>query len=314
LLVVLAPLGAAHGQQALGQTLAAASRLHREPDGVELASLSSGAAVAPGRSAGRWVEVQVEGWVRSRAVGAANRDGYDLVVTAGGGERILRTAGGAPIGRLRSGTLLKKLETNGAWTRVRRQGWVLRTALAAPESGSPPAAADSTRAEIGRAAALHTAPDGGLLATLQPGTAARVLGRSGDWIHVQVDGWVREGDLKTAPGGALLGVSAADVRANPERYVGQTVEWRLQLISIQTADELRPEIPRGEPYLLTRGPLPEPGFVYVIVPRDLVPRFKSLGPLAEITVRATIHAARSRYLATPVLQLQALAEPTGATP
>jgi hypothetical protein len=80
------------------------------------------------------------------------------------------------------------------------------------------------------------------------------------------------------------------------------VEWRLQLISVQVADELRPEMPAGQPYLLTRGPLPEPGFVYVMVPRAEVARFKSLPPLTEVMLRVAIRAPRTRFLATPVAE------------
>jgi hypothetical protein len=103
-------------------------------------------------------------------------------------------------------------------------------------------------------------------------------------------------------------VSAAEVRANPERYVGQVLDWQLQLVSIQTADELRPEMPQGQTYLLTRGPLPEPGFVYVMIPRDQSQRFRALGPLAELTLRLRIRAARSKYLATPVAELLAVVD------
>jgi hypothetical protein len=190
----------------------------------------------------------------------------------------------------------------------------------APPAASPPSVAPAPasdagadRVEVGRAAPLYTVPDGGPFATLQPGASGRVVARSGDWVRVQVEGWVRDADLKRAAGGALAGVTAAEVRANPDKYVGQAVEWRLQLIAIQTADELRPEITPGEPYLLTRGPLPEPGFVYVVVPRDMLPRFQSLGPLAELTVRGTITAARSKYLATPVIRLDTLLEPAVGT-
>ena len=55
--------------------------------------------------------------------------------------------------------------------------------------------------------------------------------------------------------------------------------------------------------MLTRGPLPEPGFVYVILPRDEVTRFQSLPPLQELMLRVTIKAPRTKYLATPVVEL-----------
>jgi hypothetical protein len=85
--------------------------------------------------------------------------------------------------------------------------------------------------------------------------------------------------------------------------VGQTLDWRLQIIAVQLADELRPEMPSGQPYLLTRGPLPEPGFVYVMIPPSRVAEFRSLPPLHELTLRVTLKAARTRYLATPVAEL-----------
>jgi len=33
------------------------------------------------------------------------------------------------------------------------------------------------------------------------------------------------------------------VRAAPARYVGKTVDWRVQFLAVRKADELRPEIP-----------------------------------------------------------------------
>lgn len=79
---------------------------------------------------------------------------------------------------------------------------------------------------------------------------------------------------------------------------------------MQVADELRPEMPAGSPYLLMRGPLPEPGFVYVMLPRGDVARFKALPPLAELTLRLTIKAASTRYLPTPVAELVAVVDST----
>jgi hypothetical protein len=129
------------------------------------------------------------------------------------------------------------------------------------------------------------------------------VGRAGEWVRVQVEGWVREADVKPAAPGVLAGISAAEVRAAPERFVGQTLDWRLQIIAVQIADELRPEMRPGTPYLLTRGPLPEPGFVYVTIPPDRIAEFRALPPLHETTLRVTLKAARTRYLATPVAEL-----------
>jgi hypothetical protein len=117
-----------------------------------------------------------------------------------------------------------------------------------------------------------------------------------------VEGWVRDIDLQAASGGALTGVTAAEVRAEPARYVGRTVDWRLQLIAVQTADELRTEMPRGQRYLLTRGPLPEPGFVYVTVSEAQAAEFRSLPALEELMLRVNIKAARTKFLTTPVVE------------
>jgi hypothetical protein len=184
----------------------------------------------------------------------------------------------------------------------------------APAQSAPPPAASTTsspadRVETTSTVELRVRPDTGASAgTLAERTSARVVTRSGDWVRVQVEGWVRADELVPATG-AQRGVTAAELRADPARYVGQMVEWRLQLIGVQVADELRPELPPGQPYLLTRGPLPEPGFVYVSVPRAEVARFKALPPLAEIMLRVTIKASRTRYLATPVVEFVDTVEP-----
>lgn len=292
-------------------------------------SLPAGTSVEPKRTRGDWHEVVVEGWIFNRSTEKTRRDGFDLVVIAPDGENIRSAPNGELVGRVRSGTLLRKEEVSGAWTRVRRTGWVPRGAVKSPpeppplaepdltepvESGALPVqasapappdrdSADAGRGEVARATALFAAPEGGQYGTLQPGAPARVVGRSGDWARVQLEGWVRESDLAPSSEASLGRVTAAEVRADPSRYIGRTVDWRLELIAVQTADELRIEIPKGRPYLLTRGPLPEPGFVYVTVTESQANDFRSLQALQEMTLRVTIKAPRTRFLATPVVEL-----------
>jgi hypothetical protein len=174
-------------------------------------------------------------------------------------------------------------------------------AQAAAPAPPPPAAANAV--ELASESPLFVQPDNGQAGTLSAGTRGRVIGQSGDWVRLQLEGWVRASDLKASTEGVLVGVSAAEVRAEPDRFVGQTVDWRLQLVSVQVADELRPEMPAGQPYLLTRGPLPEPGFVYVMVPRAEVEKMRALPPLSELRLRVTIRAAKTRYLPTPVVEM-----------
>jgi hypothetical protein len=309
--------------------------LHRDPDGTPLVSLPAGAPVEAGTADGDWRKVTVEGWIYRPSTSPTRRDGFDLVVTSDEGENLRGEPNGPIVGRAREGTLLERVGERGKWFRVRRDGWVPREAVPAKQaadttrrrgeavrrsggradSGSAQVRVPSTPAapappsapvegvETLRETGLSRAPDSSAIANLPAGTSARVLGRSGDWVRVQVEGWVRGVDVKPAEAGVLAGISAAEVRASPDRFVGQTLDWRLQIIAVQLADELRPEMPSGQPYLLTRGPLPEPGFVYVMIPPDRVAEFRALPALHEMTLRVTLKAARSRYLATPVAEL-----------
>ncbi len=319
--------------------ISVATRLRKEPQGIPLVSLPAGTSVESKRTRGAWREVVIEGWIFSRSTEKTRRDGFDLVVTASGGENIRESPNGAVVARVRTGTLLRKEEVRGTWTRVRRAGWVPREAVKSPapapaadppphpapaasiepdpdepvESGALPAQAaatapdedptDAARAQVGRQTAIFGAPQGGQYGTLLPGAPTRVLGRTGDWTRVQLEGWVREADLTAGSETSLGRVTAAEVRADPPRYIGRTVEWRVELIAVQTADELRTEMPRGQTYLLTRGPLPEPGFVYVTVTESQANEFRTLQALQELTLRVKIKAPRTRFLATPVVEL-----------
>jgi hypothetical protein len=164
-------------------------------------------------------------------------------------------------------------------------------------------AADSGPVRVSRETAIFAAPEGGPYGILQPGAPTRVLRRSGEWTRVQLEGWVREVDLGGGAGTSFGSVTAAEVRADPSRYVGRPVDWRLELIAVQTADELRTEIPKGQLYLLTRGPLPEPGFVYVMVTPAQAEEFRALQALQELRLRVIIRAPRTRFLTTPVVEL-----------
>jgi hypothetical protein len=310
--------------------LSTAARLRKDPEGIPLVSLPAGTAVQARQVRGAWHQVVIEGWIFAQSTAPSRRDGFDLVVTRSGGENIRRSPNGEIIGQIRAGGLLRKLGTEGKWIHIRREGWIPREALAPVESAeitpteadsptvrttapqlstSPPTVArspgDSERSETSCETPLFSAPEAAQVGALQSGTPTRVLGKSGDWVRVQLEAWVRAGDLQPASGSSLSGVTAAEVRTDPARYVGRTVEWRLQLIAVQTADELRTEMPRGQNYLLTRGPLPEPGFVYVTVTEAQAAEFRALTALQEMTLRVTIKAARSKYLTTPIVEFVA---------
>ncbi|HEX5004510.1 MAG TPA: hypothetical protein VFV65_04300 [Gemmatimonadales bacterium] len=311
-LTLVGAAAALPAQSRIGQ----ATSFRKDPSGVVLATLAAGAVVTRGTAQGQWTAVTLEGWVYTASTGSTSREGFDVVVTAADGENLRAAPNGAIRARLESGALLTRVGSKGGWTQVRRSGWVTTSALAGSGGGgSPPAGAaapdpsaasapeGADRLEAIRATALLLTPDGPGLATLDSGASGQVIGRSGEWVQVQVQGWARETDLSEPASAALPGVTVAQIRADPSRYVGQLLEWRVQFISIQRADELRPEIPNGAAYLLTRGPLPEPGFVYVVVTAAQLPAFEAATPLQEFTIRGRLRAAQTRYLPTPVVEL-----------
>jgi len=173
-------------------------------------------------------------------------------------------------------------------------------------SASPSAPVDPSRVESARRTVLYRAPEGQPAGTLAPSAPLRVLGKSGEWTRVALEGWVKSADLEIAPPGVLVGISAAELRTDPQRYAGQVLRWTLQFISAQKADELRPEMPNGASYFLARGPLPERGFVYVVVPEAKRAQLEALAPLATVQVTARVRTGRTRFLGNPVLDLISL--------
>jgi hypothetical protein len=309
------------------QAVRRATAFRKEPGGAQLGMLQPGVRVPTGRTRGDWVEVTLDGWIHAPSVARTTRDGFDLVVSAEGGENLRAAPNGAMLAKLSRGALLDRRTTQGRWVRVRREGWALRSAFAAPrrpasqtagaaatarDSAEPPSrrAAEPSADRVATAtnALLAAEPGGAGIATLADGAEGEVVARSGEWVKVRIEGWLPAGDVRPAPGGALRGVSAAEVRAQPARYTGQLIEWRLQLVAVQTADALRPELPEGREYLLARGPLPEPGYVYVIVSAPQATRFKGMAPLSEFTARAILRAASTRWLPNPVVELVEVVE------
>jgi hypothetical protein len=305
----------------------------KQGNGVVLGTLLRGSEITLRKVDGTWAEFRLEGWMFSPSVTRVNREGFDVQTRTR--ENLRVEPNGRILARVSSGALFDRVQERNGWSRLRRDVWIPRSALqsltAAPSVAQRPPAGDRSRdtsrtsdgigagvvppsapgdhVELAGPARLMATPEGPPVGALERGGRARVVSRSGEWVRVQVEGWVKESETRPASdSGALTGVSAAEVRAAPGRYIGKAVDWRVQFLAVQVADELRPEIPAGRSYLLTRGPLPESGFVYVIIPNDQVERFRALTPLQELMVRGTIRAAATRYLPNPVLELIALGD------
>jgi hypothetical protein len=280
---------------------------------VVLARIPEGTVVIGGRVGGDWIEVTLEGWIWSASVQADTQGDHDLRVLPQDGENLRTEASGSIVARLSRGALLDELNQQGNWIQVRRIGWMWSRSLELvdePQSEStppPPVAADSNarldRAVTAQQTSLLTIPDGEERAVVNVDAPVRVLARSGDWVRVQTEGWIRETDLRPAAAGVLEGVTGAEVRASPTEFEGRMLQWTVQYLAIQEADELRSEIPVGQPYMLARGPLPEAGFVYVMIPPAMLPEVERLAPLAQLVIIGRIRAARSRFLGNPIVEL-----------
>ena len=306
---------------------------YQEADGRRLARLARGAIVGGGETRADWMHVVLEGWIFATSVGPSPRPEFDLVVTRAPEENLRSSAGGALVAKLAEGFGLKKVGQSDRWVHVTRDGWVQTSGLAvvpdviatrsvtdsdsaSTQGGTPghgpgdslPArpSLDGARAQPTRPTTLYRAPDGPEAGTVTAETPLRVLGRAGDWARVQIEAWVKAAELQAAPPGVQVGVSAAELRAEPQRYLGQVLRWTLQFIAVQKADDLRPDIPSGATYVLARGPLPERGFVYVIIPDPKLSAVQALAPLADIQVTVKVRQGRSRYLGNPVVELISL--------
>jgi hypothetical protein len=307
---------------------------YQDVAGRRIARLAKGAVLTPGTGAARndWLPVVLDGWIFATSVGPSSRTDFDLLVTRAPNENLRAAPAGPLVAELAQGFGLKRAAADtgkgGRWVHVTRDGWVQRSALApvadvvatrtaAPDSSqandtsraSPPPGppgVDSSRAQPVRMTTLYRAPDGPEAGTIATDTPLRVLSRNGEWTRVQYEGWVKGGDLQVAPAGVMIGVTAAELRTEPQRYAGQVLRWNLEFIAIQKADELRPDIPAGSSYVLARGPLPERGFVYVVIPDIKLPAFRALTPLSAMTITARVRNGRSRYLGNPIVDLISL--------
>jgi len=289
---------------------------------------------------GSWRQVVLSGWIWGPSVSAVQRGGFDLVVSAAGGENLrARPDAGADVdARLLQGFLLQKTGEQGQWVHVRRTAWMWGPSLTgssaggsgqgaapaggggsggsggagAPGTGRP--AADSTPPAggglpdhvvvKGAPARLFVSPQGDTLAVARPGADLQVLEHRDGWSRVRLEGWVRSSDLLPADSAAASsGLTPSDLRANPDQYVGRVVRWSVQFISLEKAEAVRTDFYEGEPFILARSPGPSESFVYLAVPPELLQQVKALRPLQSIQVVARVRTGRSALMGAPVLNL-----------
>lgn len=319
-------LASALAAPALSQTVTVAGEqetFRQTPDGRQLGTVMEGTALELVGRQGGWMEVALEGWIWSRSVAPTDRGGFDLVVTAPGGENLRDRPEGRIGARLLRGFLLERVEDGGDWIRVRRTGWMWGPSLVSAPPGeggaaretSPPATAAATddgpaverRIVEERPVRVHVSPEGGAVATADSGADLRILERRDGWARVRLEGWVSAAELATtAADSAVAELSVADLRSNPEQHVGRRVRWTVQFLSLERAEAVRADFYEGEPFLLARAPDPAHGLVYLAVPPELLERVEELDGLEAIDVLARVRTGRSALMGVPILDLLAL--------
>ncbi len=306
--------------------------------GPRLGQITEGSSFTAGPARSSFTQITLEGWVFKPSVQSVRREGHTLSINHGPVENLRDAPNGKVIAQLVQGFLLDQVEQRGQWVKVRRSVWVATAALRGPEVAAttrpapapaaskppapapsvvpasvparpgpsvqePPQAIDPRRGVVRRRMQLYRAPDSTAIGQLEAGTPVRVIARAGGWVRVEAQAWVRESEVRPSDAGVLTGVSAAELRGAPEEFKGKLLRWTIQYLSLQTADELRPDFQPGQKYILARGPAPEYAFVYITVPDVKLAEVQRLEPLASVTIVARVTNGRSTYLANPILEL-----------
>jgi hypothetical protein len=323
---------------AVGTVMAPVS-LRLAPDGKEIAALRVNSAVQLLGTSGSWTHVTVEGWLHVSVIGPA-KDSFPLSAKSSMGA-IMRAAAdrNAPVvAQLEDGMGLQQIARTDQWAHVKRSGWVLASTVraGAPKSApvtvaavgvkppAPPAPAPSPAASpaaappvpvataeslpgdvaVARRTTIHAAPTGAVLGTLDSATRLVTGPSERGWVRVTMEGWVKQADVIPLDSVPISTISAADLRADPDRYKGQTVRWVVQVVAYQTADPLRKGLRIEEPYLLARGPGSESSLLYLALPPSLMDVGRELKPLSSVVILAKVRYGRSDPSGVPVLDVQ----------
>jgi hypothetical protein len=303
-----------------------------EPQGTVLATVLEGTTVAIEGRQGSWREVRLEGWIWGASIRETDRNGFDLEVSKPNGENLREgaAAGARRVAILKRGMLLDLVARSGSWVHVRRTAWMWGPSLsettrpaqaaAAPPTSPAETAPPEERPGEGRPAEeapvtdriiagevplrLLSSPDGDTIAVANPGTDVEVVARQGSWARVRLEGWVWIPATLPLDSAALgESPSAADLVANPERFTGRRVRWKVKYYSLERAEPVRTDFYEGEPFMLAAAPNPDDGMVYIAVPPELVSEVERLRPLQTVEVLARVRTGRSAVMGRPVLDL-----------
>ena len=320
LLCVLCSLFA-FGEFVEGQsgTLTKEENFRAEQNGTLLGQLRAGMSLEVLEATDDWLQFDFDGWIWTRSLQEVNRGAFDLVVSVEGGENIRGGPGGEILGHVEQGTLLETVERVAGWARVRRRAWVWRSSVAlfgtdpsGDSAGRSGFTAPSSSVGVGEWAQGFSAnapvlstPDGDTLATLASSTNLQVLAREGNWTRVRLEGWIwlPEGADEGAGVSPRTDATLASVAAAPDDYRGEVVQWDLQFISLERAEEIRTDFYETEPFLLTRMGDGYQSFVYVAIPPERLGEAQRLDPLERIRVLGRVRTGSARLTGSPILEL-----------
>ena len=314
------------------------------PGGTVIGTVSAGAKVTSRDVKGGESRIVIEGWVDASRVGG-KRDSFPASVGGKIPlhVRAMPSLKGTILAELRPGVGLTTIGKQGTWTHIRRGLWITSSVLPAtgvpaqkspatvPKSAvakqvpAPPKVAEKSPAKVPavvtetpvitgptgsmsapRGAKLFVAPGGKQTGDLVAGAIVEPLARDRGWVKVRMEGWVNEKELNPADSAFGSALTAADLRTDPEGTKGKIVRWEVQILSLQTADPLRRELAKDEPYFLARGPGSENAILYLAVPPSLLAEAKTIPPLTSLIITARVRTGRSEPAGTPILDLKSI--------
>ena len=242
--------------------------LRAGPGGRVLGQLVRGVGVRRVGGEGRWLEIELVGWLLESSVSPAS-------AAATPAEAVVDTTPAPAAAPARE--------------------------VPVTEPESVPASAMGT---LSRGVELRNAPQGGVIAPLPAETPIRVLESRGGWTRVRVDGWVPSSSVRAGS----LGEVGPDVvaAAPPGTFIGRTVRWTLEHVALQQADPWRPDFEAGEWYDLARVPGVEGRYVYLVLPERLVEEFRGMSPFRTLRVEGTVRTGQSALTGTPIVEVTRL--------
>jgi hypothetical protein len=118
--------------------------------------------------------------------------------------------------------------------------------------------------------------------------------------------WLPQGSEGGIEASIRTDVTLEDVAAAPDDFRGEVLQWDLQFISLERAEEIRTDFFVTEPFLLTRIGDSGEGFVYVAIAPERLGEAQGLSPLERIRVVGRVRTGSARLTGSPILELLSL--------